>query len=169
MNIQETPATKSCGASKRRCRFCLLWRPDALVLRAQVSQVGLSVAEIGTMTGLNFAGSSEFAAIQLWGSPPPVLMIVLITLLINSRHVVMGAALAAYLRHLPTRKVLPALLFMADEGWAISFGDTLRRSVNQRTPAFSWPFYWGVCVSVYPVWGGQRAGGRHGRPGAGGH
>jgi 4-azaleucine resistance transporter AzlC len=128
--------------------------PYAMVLGAQASQVGISLAEITSMTGLNFAGGSEFAAIQLWSSPPPVLMIVLITFLINSRHIVMGAALAPYLQHLPKRKVVPALFFMADEGWAISYADTLRRSVKGNEVAFSWPYYWGVCLPFYPVWVG---------------
>jgi len=128
--------------------------PYAMVLGAQASQVGLSLVEVGAMTGLNFAGGSEFAAIKLWAAVPPMLTIVLITLLINSRHIVMGAALAPYLQHLPKRKVIPALFFMADEGWAISYADTLRRSAAQQQTAFSWPYYWGVCLPFYPVWVG---------------
>lgn len=128
--------------------------PYAMVLGAQASQVGLSLVEVGAMTGLNFAGGSEFAAIKLWAAVPPTLTIVLITLLINSRHIVMGAALAPYLQHLPKRKVIPALFFMADEGWAISYADTLRRSSTQQQTAFSWPYYWGACLPFYPVWVG---------------
>jgi len=128
--------------------------PYAMVLGAQAFQVGLSVSELTTMTALNFAGGSEFAAIQMWSFPPPVLMIVLITFLINSRHIVMGAALAPYLQHLPKRKVVPALFFMADEGWAISYADTLRRSVEGKEPAFSWHYYLGACISFYPIWVG---------------
>lgn len=129
--------------------------PYALVLGAQASRVNFSIADVGLMTGLNFAGGSEFAAVQLWASPPPLWTIVLVTFLINSRHIVMGAALAPFLRHLPKRKVLPALFFMADEGWAISYADTLRRSVNHpQGRAFSFPYYLGVCISFYPVWVG---------------
>jgi 4-azaleucine resistance transporter AzlC len=106
------------------------------------------------MTALNFAGGSEFAAIQLWGTAPPVLTIALVTLLINSRHIVMGASLTPYLRDLPKRKVLPALFFMADEGWALSYSDTLKSARENRTPAFSWPFYLGSCTPFYPVWVG---------------
>lgn len=129
--------------------------PYALVLGAQASRINFSVADVGLMTGLNFAGGSEFAAIQLWASPPPLWTIVLVTFLINSRHIVMGAALAPFLRHLPKRKVLPALFFMADEGWAISYADTLKRSLSHsQSRAFSFPYYLGVCISFYPVWVG---------------
>lgn len=128
--------------------------PYAMVLGAQATQVGLTVTDVAAMTGLNFAGGSEFAAIQLWASIPPVLMIVLVTLLINSRHIVMGAALAPYLGHLPKRKVVPALFIMADEGWAISYADTLKREATGHPQPFSWPYYWGACFPFYPVWVG---------------
>ncbi|WP_233627052.1 AzlC family ABC transporter permease [Citrobacter braakii] len=74
--------------------------PYALVLGAQASRSGLSVSELGLMTALNFAGGSEYAAIQIWKNPLPVLAI-LITFLINSRHIIMGAALTPYIKHLP--------------------------------------------------------------------
>lgn len=154
MNIDPHARSEILRGAKDSFPILFAVAPYAMVLGAQASQIHLSVAEVATMTGLNFAGGSEFAALQLWASPPPALMIALITLLINSRHIVMGAALAPYLRHLPKRKILPALFLMADEGWAISYADTLRRSLNNTRPAFSWPYYWGACLPVYPVWVG---------------
>lgn len=126
--------------------------PYAMVLGALASQAGLSVGEVAGMTGLNFAGGSEFAAVGMWAAVPPVLAIVLVTFLINSRHIVMGAALAPYIQHLPKRKIVPALFFMADEGWAISYADTVRRSSRGMQPAFSFPHYLGACVPFYPIW-----------------
>ena len=94
--------------------------PFALVLGAQAAQKGLSVAELALMTGLNFAGGSEFAAVRLWTSPPHLLLIVGMSLLINCRHLLMGAALVPYLRHLQRRQALPALFLMCDETWALA-------------------------------------------------
>lgn len=128
--------------------------PYAMVLGIQAAQAGLSLPEVAGMTGLNFAGGSEFAAIKLWSASPPTLAIVLITFLINSRHIVMGAALAPHLEGLPKRKILPALFFMADEGWAISYADTVRRAAAGSARAFSFPYYWGACLPFYPVWVG---------------
>lgn len=129
--------------------------PYALVLGAQASQVGLSATEVMLMTALNFAGGSEFAAIELWSSPLPILTIIAITFLINSRHIIMGAALAPFIQHLPKRKILPALFFMADEGWAVNQAKTLQRA-RHRSPqaAFSFPYYLGACLPFYPVWVG---------------
>ena len=39
---------------------------------------------------------------------------VAITFLINSRHLLMGAALAPHLKHLPKRRALPALFLICD-------------------------------------------------------
>ena len=50
--------------------------PLALILGVQGAQKGMSVLEMPLMTGLNFAGGSEFAAVGLWGDPLPSLLII---------------------------------------------------------------------------------------------
>ncbi|TGH91655.1 AzlC family ABC transporter permease, partial [Escherichia coli] len=72
--------------------------PFALVLGAQAARKGLSPVEVPVMTGLNFGGGSEFAAVELWTSPPHALLIAAMTFLVNSRHLLMGAALVPHLR-----------------------------------------------------------------------
>jgi len=126
--------------------------PYALVLGAQAAQKGLSAVEVPLMTGLNFAGGSEFAAIQLWTSPPHMLLIAAITFLVNSRHLLMGAALAPFLRHLPRRKVFPALFLMCDESWALGLADARQRAASGLTPAFSLPYYIGTALPFYLAW-----------------
>ncbi len=126
--------------------------PYALVLGAQATQKGLSVVELSLMTGLNFAGGSEFAAIQLWTSPPHIVLIVAITFLVNSRHLLMGAALAPFLRHLPRRKVFPALFFMCDESWALGLADARQRAGAGLMPAFSPRYYMGAALAMYLTW-----------------
>lgn len=126
--------------------------PFALVFGAQAVQKGLSVAAVPLMTGLNFAGGSEFAAIELWTSPPHILLIVLVTALVNSRHLLMGAALAPYLRHLPKRRALPALFLMCDESWALGLADAKRRAAAGVLPAFSLGYYAGASLVLYLTW-----------------
>lgn len=127
--------------------------PYAIILGAQASRTGLSAPELGLLTGLNFAGGSEFAAIQLWHDPLPVLTIILLTFLINSRHIIMGAALAPYLRHFPRRKVLPALFFMADEGWAVAYSRTLKNAaVLPADKCLNLSYFMGACFPFWPVW-----------------
>lgn len=122
--------------------------PFALVLGAQAVQKGLAPLEVPLMTGLNFGGGSEFTAIRLWTSPPHVLLIVAMSFLVNCRHILMGAALAPYLHHLPRRRALPALFFMCDESWALALADA-QRSAGRR---ISLPYYLGVSAGLYMTW-----------------
>ena len=83
--------------------------PFALILGIQGGNKGMSALEMAMMTGLNFAGGSEFAAVGLWAQPLPILLIIGVTFMINIRHILMGAALTPYIRHLPMKKILPTL------------------------------------------------------------
>lgn len=120
--------------------------PFALVLGSQAMQKGFSVVEVPLMTGLNFGGGSEFAALALWTSPPYVALIVAVTFLVNSRHLLMGAALAPFLRNMPRRKALALLFLMCDESWAMGLADARKRG------AFSVGYYLGVALCLYVCW-----------------
>lgn len=126
--------------------------PVALVLGTQATQKGFSPLEVPLLTGLNFGGGSEFAAVALWTSPPHVLLIVAITFLINSRHILMGGVLVPYLQNLPRRKALPALFFMCDESWAMGIADARRRADAGMVDAFSLRYYLGVSFGLYLSW-----------------
>src|SRR5215470_13566054 len=56
-------------------------------------QAGLSVLEALLMSGLVFAGASQFVALGLWTAPLPIVALISTTLIVNLRHVLMGAAL----------------------------------------------------------------------------
>ncbi|RWM07056.1 MAG: branched-chain amino acid ABC transporter permease [Mesorhizobium sp.] len=155
--VAEGQATNMRGAELRRglaasVPVLLGIIPYALVLGAQAAQKGLGLLEVPLMTGLNFAGGSEFAAIQLWSSPPHILLIAGITLLVNSRHFLMGATLAPFIKQLPKRRVFPALFLMCDESWAVGLADAQRRAAAGTRPAFSLPFYLGAALPFYLAW-----------------
>lgn len=122
--------------------------PFALVLGTQATHKGFSMLEVPLLTGLNFGGGSEFAAIQLWTSPPHVLLIVAMSFLVNCRHILMGAALTPFLGQLGKRRALAALFFMCDESWAMALHDARHRQVRQ----ISLPFYLGVSACLYLTW-----------------
>ncbi|MCJ7556681.1 MAG: AzlC family ABC transporter permease [Gammaproteobacteria bacterium] len=124
--------------------------PFALVLGAEAARKGLSPLEVLLLCGMNFAGGSEFVAVELWNNPIPFLLIVGMTLLVNSRHVLMGAALAPHLRHLPKRKALLALFFMADEVWAFGIQDARKR--GGLGTEINLPFYAGLAAALYLSW-----------------
>ncbi len=130
--------------------------PFALILGVQGAKKGMSVLEMPLMTGLNFAGGSEFAAVGLWGNPLPSLLIILMTFMINTRHILMGAALSPYMRNVPLKKALPALFFMTDESWAMGIADANKRRAH-GLPAFSLAYYMGVSLTLYVMWVGFTA------------
>lgn len=130
--------------------------PWALILGVQGGQKGMSWLEMLLMTGMNFAGGSEFAAVNLWTNPLPILIIATVTFMINSRHILMGAAIAPYMRDMPLKKAMPALFFMCDESWALAFAEIQKRKA-MGLPAFNMPFYAGVCFILYTTWIGFAA------------
>ena len=120
--------------------------PIALVLGAQAVEKGFHLGEVPLMTGGNFAGGSEFVAVGLWTTPPDLVLIAAMTLLINSRHLLMGAALAPLVRHVPARKIFPSLFLMCDESWAMGLADAKKRG------GFSLPYYLGLSVAMWATW-----------------
>lgn len=120
--------------------------PIALVLGAKATEKNFSILEVPLLTGINFGGGSEFSAIALWTSVPHVLLIVAMTLLVNSRHLLMGAVLAPYLSDKPKKVIFPALFLMCDETWALGLKDA--RSKNFLSPAY----YFSVGLSLYFTW-----------------
>lgn len=128
--------------------------PIGLVFGSQARAKGISFLAVPLMTGLNFAGGSEFAALEVWSSPPNILLIAAITILVNSRHILMGAVLTPLLADMPKRKVMPALFFMCDESWALALADAQNKKSSVEKQ-FSMPFYLGASLSLYFMWLGS--------------
>ena len=55
------------------------------------AEAGLSVAETAAMSLSVYAGASQYLAVELWQEPLPVVSIVIATLVVNARHLLMGA------------------------------------------------------------------------------
>lgn len=99
-----------------------------LVFGVLSGQAGLSTAEALLMSGLVYAGASQFVALGLWAQPLPVLAIVITTLIVNLRHVLMGAALGPWFLKLPPLKAYGTLFFMSDESWALTMAEFAKGS-----------------------------------------
>lgn len=66
--------------------------PFALLVGALGVQDGLIALEVTLMSALVFAGASQFIAVDMW--PAPILSVALTVLVVNLRHILMGAAVA---------------------------------------------------------------------------
>ena len=135
MNHTVSPQSEFLRGIKETSPMLIGLLPWALILGMQGGQKGMSWLEMLLMTGMNFAGGSEFAAVNLWANPLPILLIATVTFMINSRHILMGAAIAPYMRDIPLKKAMPALFVMCDESWAMAFAEiqSVRRQVCLRS------------------------------------
>jgi len=108
--------------------------------------VGMTPLETVLMSALVFAGASQFVAMTMIGAGPAGWgLIVLTTLLINLRHLLMGASLAPHMHRLP----VPLQAFLAfgivDETYALIM-DRVRQ--NGYHPGY----HLGCYLSFYIAW-----------------
>ena len=103
--------------------------PIGLLFGAVAAAKGLSPLEVTLMSALVFAGGAQFAAIETWVSPAPVVALAFATLLINVRHVLMGASITPKIR-MSRVQTLTAYFFLTDEAWALSERRALERPVT---------------------------------------
>lgn len=119
--------------------------PFALLLGALAAEKGLSPLEVALMSGLVFAGGSQFVALDLWTTPAAWLALGSAALLVNLRHILMGASIAPKMNGFhPLARVL-ALLLLADEIWAMA---ERRAAAQPLTPAY----FFGLGGLLYLNW-----------------
>ncbi len=95
-----------------------------IVIGVLARQAKLSVGDALLMSGLVFAGASQFVALSLWTAMPlPVITIILTTFIVNMRHLLMGASLRPWFSQLPAWKAYISVFFMVDESWALAMSD----------------------------------------------
>jgi 4-azaleucine resistance transporter AzlC len=84
----------------------------------------MSALDVLLMSGLVFAGASQFVALESWApSDLPMLSIVITTAIVNLRMLLMTATLRPLTTHLPRWKALLAVYLVADENWAMTMGE----------------------------------------------
>lgn len=95
--------------------------PFGFAFGAAAATANLPVLDATLMSVMVFAGSAQFAALGLWNAPLPLAAIAVTTLIVNARHIVMGAAMQPYLRGLPRAKLMLVAGLMTDSSWAYSY------------------------------------------------
>lgn len=130
---------------------------------AAASSVGLSPSAALAMSGLVFAGASQFAAIELWGDPLPVFSLALLVLAVNARHIVLSATLFPLLGREPHLRRLAILALLSDANWA-STQAAARRGEHDLGHLVGgglalWTSW--VCGTALGAWLGSGAGSLH--------
>jgi 4-azaleucine resistance transporter AzlC len=103
--------------------------PIGLLFGAVAAAKGMSTLEVMLMSALVFAGGAQFAAIETWIHPAPIATLAFATLLINARHVLMGASLTPKIRMSRVQTFL-GFFFLTDEAWALSERRAMERPVT---------------------------------------
>ena len=81
---------------------------------------GMSPLSAGLMSLVVFAGASQFAVLDLWREPLPLVAITLTTLAVNARHLMLGAAIAPWLNAVPPLRRYVTAIFLSDANFARS-------------------------------------------------
>ena len=100
--------------------ICLGYLPVGLAFGVVAQKAGLSPLEIGLMSFLVFAGSSQFIAVSMLSSGAGVLPIMVTTFSVNLRHLLMSSALAVHLRLAGKRWIALFGYGVTDESFAMN-------------------------------------------------
>ena len=128
-----------------------------LVYGMLAGQAGMTLGQTAAMSALVFAGASQFVALDLWTDPLPVAALVITALVVNLRHVLMGAAVQPWFSRVSPAKAYGSMFFMVDESWALAVADFNRGNVRCS-------FMLGSGLVLFATWlsasvGGMLAGG----------
>jgi 4-azaleucine resistance transporter AzlC len=92
--------------------------PFGLAFGLAATQKGIDPWIAILMSGIVFAGASQFAALDLWAHPLPVAAILITTGIVNARHLLYGAALYPWLAPVPRGPRYAMLAVMTDLAWS---------------------------------------------------
>lgn len=94
--------------------------PFGVAYGAASVEQGMAAWQALLASGTIFAGASQFAALELWQDPMPLISITLVVLAVNARHIILGAALSPWLNRLPPGRWFLALCMLTD----VTFADS---------------------------------------------
>jgi 4-azaleucine resistance transporter AzlC len=110
-------------------------------------QVGFRPWEALAMSAIVHAGSAQFVALEMWQTSGAA-AIILTTLVVNLRHLLMGASVAPYLRDLSPLWKAGLALWLSDESYALAI-------TAYEAGTGSAHFFLGANVGVAAIWWGS--------------
>ena len=100
--------------------ICLGYIPIGLAFGVLAQKAGLSPLEIGLMSVVVFAGSSQFIAVSMLAAGASIFSIVATTFVVNLRHFLMSSALAVFLKNADRKKLSFFAYGVTDESFAVN-------------------------------------------------
>lgn len=103
--------------------ICISVAAYGVVWGVLAGQAGMTLLEVVLMSGLVFAGASQFVVADLWmPGALPVGAIIIATLIVNLRLMLMSATLRSLFAKWPLWRATLATFFVTDESWALTMG-----------------------------------------------
>ena len=126
--------------------ICLSAGAFGVVYGLAARNAGLSLAETVAMSVFVFAGAAQFASVGLIAQAAPWPAILLLTALLNSRHLLYSAALLPWLRPRPARERAAMSYVLTDEAFALAIHHF------RRTGRVDVPGYWLAAGTLFVTW-----------------
>nr|WP_269091423.1 AzlC family ABC transporter permease [Acinetobacter sp. ME22] len=111
-------------------------------------QTGLDPLTIISMSALVFAEAAQFATLELWGQSISLIPLLVTVFFINARHILMGASLYPWLKHVSPLKRYSILLVISDANWAFS-----QQAFQQQKPGLGILFGGGLALWIFWIIG----------------
>ena len=122
--------------------------PFGLAYGAYAADAGIPAGLAQAMSAIVFGGASQFVGVRQMAGDVPGIVIVLTTLLVNSRHMLYSASLAPFVEHLPPRWRWLLAYLLTDEAYATAV-------VRYRQPGAAlhahW-FFFGTALALWVAW-----------------
>ena len=100
--------------------ICLGYLPIGMAFGVLAQKAGLTPLQIGLMSILVFAGSSQFIAVSMLTAGASAPAIITTTFVVNLRHLLMSSALAVYLRSMHRGLLALYAYGVTDESFAVN-------------------------------------------------
>ncbi len=107
---------------------------------------GLSITEIALISLLLYAGSGQFIAAGMIAAAHPISAIVFTIFFVNSRHLLLSAALAPYFKNQTMKQNIITGALLTDE----TFGVAITNALNKKQLNYKWML--GLNIAAYSNW-----------------
>ena len=122
--------------------------PFGLIYGALAVSSGFSLPATMAMSLFVFAGSSQFIAVGLFAVNAPILVMILVTFVVNLRHMLYSLSLLPFLKHLPQSWRAALAFWLTDETFAVTVFHYQETSRNENK---HW-FQLGSSLAMYINW-----------------
>ncbi len=119
--------------------------PIGLAFGVLAVQSGMSIMEIFLMSLLVYAGSAQFIGAGMLAAQASIGAIVLTTFLVNSRHLLMTASLAPYMKNIRPKLLSLLGFWVTDETFAISISAVAKQQQGKG-------YFFGLFITAHIAW-----------------